>query len=90
VTPIINTLKNNPDIVPTGGIEKSWEDIQNEDVDIASQKNEVPQSVRIPEEPSKIALYVHSFFSDRPLAKVGGILLFLGALFFLWLVFAVV
>jgi hypothetical protein len=47
----------------------------------------VPEFVSIPEEPSKIGLYLHSFFSDRPLAKVGGILLFLGALFFLWLIF---
>lgn len=46
-----------------------------------------PEAVYIPEEPSKIGLYLHSFFSDRPLAKVGGILLFLGALFFLWLIF---
>lgn len=48
------------------------------------------QTAYIPEEPSKIGLYLHSFFSDRPLAKVGGILLFLGALFFLWLIFAAV
>ncbi len=53
----------------------------------------IPASVQvssIPEESSKIGLYIHSFFSDRPLAKVWGILLFLGALFFLWLVFAAV
>jgi hypothetical protein len=54
------------------------------------QRETQPETVYIPEEPSKIGLYLHSFFSDRPLAKVGGILLFLGALFFLWLVFAAV
>jgi hypothetical protein len=56
-----------------------------------SENNSHPPLETIPpEEPSKIGLYLHSFFSDRPLAKVGGILLFLGALFFLWLVFAAV
>jgi Predicted membrane protein (DUF2339) len=61
--------------------------------DTSSTKNpeytmrSAPEFVSIPEEPSKIGLYLHSFFSDRPLAKVGGILLFLGALFFLWLIF---
>ena len=30
------------------------------------------------------------FFSDRPLAKIGGILLFLGALFFLSLIWSVI
>jgi hypothetical protein len=30
------------------------------------------------------------FFSDRPLAKIGGILLFLGALFFLSLIWTAV
>lgn len=38
-------------------------------------------------EPSRFSLWFHAFFADRPLAKVGGILLFLGALFFLWLIF---
>ena len=41
----------------------------------------------IPDEPSALSLWIRDFFSDRPLAKVGGILLFLGALFFLYLVF---
>ena len=41
----------------------------------------------ISDEPSLIVLWIRDFFSDRPLAKVGGILLFLGALFFLYLVF---
>lgn len=35
--------------------------------------------------PNKLVL----FFSDRPLAKIGGILLFLGAMFFLSLVWGV-
>lgn len=41
----------------------------------------------IPDEPSRFQVWLHDFFSDRPLAKIGGILLFLGALFFLWLIF---
>lgn len=36
---------------------------------------------------NKFIEWVKSFFTDRPLAKVWGILLFLGALFFLWLIF---
>lgn len=43
--------------------------------------------MNIPKEPSVVMTWIRNFFSDRPLAKVGGILLFLGALFFLYLVF---
>jgi hypothetical protein len=43
----------------------------------------VPESAQ----PSRFSLWFHAFFADRPLAKVGGILLFLGALFFLYLIF---
>lgn len=42
----------------------------------------VPSAPSEPEKPSAIV----EFFSDRPLAKIGGILLFLGAVFFLSLV----
>ncbi len=71
-------------------VEELWEDL-NDDRDKFKQIEEMAsQTAYIPEEPSKIGLYLHSFFSDRPLAKVGGILLFLGALFFLWLIFAAV
>ncbi len=41
-------------------------------------------------EPSRLRLWIGNFFSERPLAKVGGILLFLGALFFLYLIFDLV
>lgn len=44
----------------------------------------------VPDEPSQFSIWLHAFFADRPLAKVGGILLFLGALFFLWLIFDIV
>lgn len=54
----------------------------------STSEGESPEEVIIFQEaPSKFSIYLHSFFSDRPLAKVGGILLFLGALFFLYLVF---
>ena len=61
-----------------------------ETVDIAQEIS--PTAEVIPDlidsdEPSPISLWIHGFFADRPLAKVGGILLFLGALFFLWLIF---
>ncbi len=58
------------------------------DSTIVSETQETPIYTTVePEEPSKIGIWIHNFFSDRPLAKVGGILLFLGALFFLWLIF---
>ncbi len=41
----------------------------------------------VPDEPSALSIWIHNFFSDRPLAKIWGILLFLGALFFLGLIF---
>ena len=47
-------------------------------------------NVPLKTEPSALSLWIHEFFSDRPLAKVGWILLFLGALFFLWLIFDIV
>jgi hypothetical protein len=34
--------------------------------------------------------WIVTFFADRPLAKIGGILLFLGALFFLSLIWTAV
>lgn len=42
------------------------------------------------DEPSALSIWIHNFFSDRPLAKIGGILLFLGALFFLGLIFVAI
>lgn len=45
----------------------------------------VEPDISIPEEPAK-PNWIVVFFSDRPLAKIGWILLFLGALFFLSLV----
>lgn len=56
----------------------TWNDASKENIPI------------VPDEPSALWLWVHNFFSDRPLAKVWGILLFLWALFFLWLIFDVV
>ncbi len=44
-----------------------------------------PAAPSVPSEPDKPNAIVE-FFSDRPLAKIGGILLFLGAVFFLSLV----
>ena len=53
-------------------------------------KQELYASIKpTPSEPKKPNWLV-VFFSDRPLAKIGGILLFLGALFFLSLIWAAV
>jgi Predicted membrane protein (DUF2339) len=56
---------------------------------VLTVEDEPPKIVE-PEAPSAFSLWLHNFFSDRPLAKIGGILLFLGALFFLFLIFAAV
>ena len=58
--------------------------------DIPATIVDVPLEVVHPAEPSRFSLWFHAFFADRPLAKVGGILLFLGSLFFLYLVFEAV
>lgn len=55
-------------------------------------QNDTPSQVipNIPDEPSAFWIWIHNFFSDRPLAKAWWILLFLGALFFLYLIFDIV
>lgn len=58
--------------------------------DIPATIVDIPAEIASPPEPSRFSLWFHAFFADRPLAKVGGILLFLGALFFLYLVFEAV
>lgn len=50
------------------------------------QQSHKPEPI-IPDEPSAFSIWIENFFSDRPLAKIWGILLFLGALFFLGLIF---
>lgn len=61
--------------------------VQNSNISNSFKENTTPEITTIPEEPSKLWLWIQSFFSDRPLAKIWGILLFLGALFLLWLIF---
>ncbi len=45
------------------------------------------EPIEVKDEPSRLRLWIGNFFSERPLAKVGGIFLFLGVLFFLYLIF---
>jgi Predicted membrane protein (DUF2339) len=64
------------------------EQTQPTQVDLIPEEPIIHSNQEIPEEqPSGFSLWIHEFFSDRPLAKIGGILIFLSALFFLWLIF---
>lgn len=57
----------------------------NDETNQTQPEKTIPLKNTVQEEPPK-PNWIVTFFSDRPLAKIGGILLFLGALFFLSLV----
>lgn len=89
--PVSDTIENDPspnisEIVSSRESQESKEKPMMNSIEPSEVNVDAPEII-IPDEPSALSLWIRDFFSDRPLAKVGGILLFLGALFFLYLVF---
>ncbi len=54
-----------------------------EESEVTEEIEEIEEVVRSPREPN----FFEKFFAENVIAKIGGILLFLGVLFFLWLVY---